>query len=80
MQKNTHVSFEVVDAQDEAHIFFHSSRFDLAFSSAVFLWIKDTIELCQDFVNKYVMLTEAKNTEGKIVYSLPGILIEADIK
>lgn len=37
-------------------------------------------ELCKDFVNLYVQLPETRNSEGKIVYSLPGILIEADKK
>lgn len=38
------------------------------------------IELCHDFVNIYIQLPEAKNAEGKIIYSLPGILIQADKK
>ena len=38
------------------------------------------IELCQDFVTIYTQLPNTHNSEGKIIYSLPGILIEADKK
>lgn len=37
-------------------------------------------ELCHDFITEYVGLPDTHNTEGKIIYSLPGILIQADKK
>lgn len=38
------------------------------------------IELCKDFVDFYVTLPETHDEADNIVYSLPGILIEADKK
>ncbi|CAN5212864.1 hypothetical protein BH09DEP1_BH09DEP1_7440 [soil metagenome] len=38
------------------------------------------VELSTDFVNHYLKLPETRNADGKIVYALPGILIEANKK
>ncbi|GMU18887.1 MAG: hypothetical protein AMXMBFR12_00790 [Candidatus Babeliales bacterium] len=37
-------------------------------------------ELCHDFITEYIELSDTHNAEGKIIYSLPGILIQADKK